>query len=163
VDLNLDTLKREILNYLDARDLAVFRSTPGMLDDPHMVLWDTEHFPDYRMFVDTAIKTGAKLILFAAREFQSDDIDELLEQLEETGMDRDQQREYQGRLRKLQIYEGMTCSLELAFSHDAGLYVYELQPDWYEDFLAAEDEIVSAVAEGDLDEGSSLGGYYSKN
>ncbi len=56
-------------------------------------------------------------------------------------MDRDQQRDYQTRLRKLRVYEGVTCSLELAFNHDSSLYVYELQPDWYEEFLVAEDEI----------------------
>jgi hypothetical protein len=163
VDLNLDTLKREILDYLESRDLAVFRSTPGTLEDPQMVLWDSEHYPDYRMFLDTAIKTGVKMILFATREFEVADIDDLLEQLEDLEMDRDRQRDYQARLRKLHIYEGVTCSLELAFNHDSNLYMYELQPDWYEDFLVAEDEISSAVAEGDMDEGDQLGGYYSKN
>jgi hypothetical protein len=78
-------------------------------------------------------------------------------------MDRDQQRDYQNRLRKLRIYEGVTCSLELAFHHVSNLYVYELQPDWYDEFLVAEDEISNSMAEGDLDEGDSLGGYYSKN
>ena len=29
MDLNLDTLKREILDYLESRDLAVFRSSSG--------------------------------------------------------------------------------------------------------------------------------------
>ena len=163
MDLNLDTLKREILDYLESRDLAIFRSTPGTLEDSPMVLWDTDHHPDYRMFLDAAIKTGVKMILFASREFEAGDIDDLLEQIEEVGMDRDQQRDYQNRLRKLRIYEGVTCSLELAFNHDSSLYVYELQPDWYEEFLAAEDEISSAMAEGDMDEGDSLGGYYSKN
>ena len=67
MDLNLDTLKREILDYLESRDLAVFRSTPGTLEDPQMVLWDSEHHPDYRMFLDAAIKTGVKMILFATR------------------------------------------------------------------------------------------------
>ena len=57
----------------------------------------------------------------------------------------------------------MTCSLELAFNHDSRLYVYELQPDWYEDFLIIEDEIANAMAADDLDEGDSLGGYFSKN
>ena len=61
-------------------------------------------------------------------------------------LDREQQRDYQARLRKLRIYEGVTCSLELAFNHNSNLYVYELQPDWYEDFLVAEDEIASAMA-----------------
>jgi len=163
VDLNLDTLKREILDYLESRDLAVFRSTPGTLEDTQMVLWDSEHFPDYRMFLDTALKTGVKMVLFATREFESGDIDDLLEQIEDVDLDRDQQRDYQNRLRKLRIYEGVTCSLELAFHHGSNLYVYELQPDWYEEFLVAEDEIANAMAEDDLDEGDSLGGYYSKN
>ena len=103
MDLNLDTLKREILDYLESRDLAVFRSTPGTLEDPQMVLWDSEHHPDYRMFLDT-IKTGVKMILFATREFEANDIDDLLEQIEDAGMDHEQQREYQARLRKLRIY-----------------------------------------------------------
>ncbi len=163
MDLNLDTLKREILPYLESRDLAVFRSTPGTLEDPQMVLWDSEQYPDYRMFLDAAIKTGVKMILFATREFEAGDIDDLLEQIEDLDMDRDRQREYQARLRKLHIYEGVTCSLELAFHHNSNLYMYELQPDWYEEFLAAEDEIASAMAEGEPDEGDSLGGYYSKN
>ena len=163
MDLNLDTLKREILDYLESRDLAVFRSTPGTLEDPQMVLWDTEHYPDYRMFLDTAIKTGVKMILFATREFEAGDIDDLLEQIEDLEMDRERQREYQARMRKLRIYEGVTCSLELAFNHNSSLYVYELQPDWYEDFLTIEDEIAAGMAEDDLDEGGSLGGYFSKN
>ena len=103
------------------------------------------------------------MFLFGTREFEAGDIDDLLEQIEELGMDRDQQRDYQARLRKLRVYEGVTCSLELAFNHDSSLYVYELQPDWYEEFLVAEDEIASAMAEGDTDEGDSLGGYFSKN
>jgi hypothetical protein len=109
------------------------------------------------------MKTDVKMILFASREFEAGDIDDLLEQIEEVGMDRDQQRDYQARLRKLRIYEGVTCSLELAFNHNSNLYVYELQPDWYEEFLATEDEIASAMAEGEMDEGDSLGGYFSKN
>jgi hypothetical protein len=39
-----------------------------------------------------------------------------------------------------------------------------VQPDWYEDFLGVEDEIVSRMAdEEDPDEGDSLHGYFSKN
>jgi hypothetical protein len=128
-----------------------------------MVLWDSEHYPDYRMFLDTAIKTGVKMILFATREFEAGDIDDLLEQIEDLEMDRERQRDYQARMRKLRIYEGVTCSLELAFNHNSSLYVYELQPDWYEEFLVAEDEIANAMAEDDLDEGDQLGGYFSKN
>ena len=163
MDLNLDTLKQEILDYLESHDLAVFRNSPGTLEGSPMVLWDSEHYPDYRMFVDAALKASVKLMLFANREFEASDIDDLMEQLEDLEIDRDQQRDYQVRLRKLRVYEGVTCSLELAFNHDSQLYVYELQPDWYEDFLIIEDEIANAMAADDLDEGDSLGGYFSKN
>ncbi len=58
-------------------------------------------------------------------------------------MDRDEQREYQKRLRDLRDHEGVTCTLELAFDYDSRLYVYEMQPDWYNEFLNIEDEILS--------------------
>jgi hypothetical protein len=58
----------------------------------------------------------------------------------------------------------VTCSLELAFDYNSRLYVYEVQPDWYEEFLEVEDEIFSRVSdEDDLDDSDSLGGYFSKN
>jgi len=163
VDLNLDTLKREILDYLESREFAVFRSSPGALEGTQMVLWDSEHFPDYRMFLDAASKAGVKLILFASREFEASDIDDLIEQLDDLDFDQEEERDYQARLRKLRPYEGVTCSLELAFNHDSRLYVYEMQPDWYEEFLEIEDEIASLITDDELDEGDSLGGYFSKN
>jgi len=163
MDLNLDTLKREILDYLESREFAVFRSSPGTLDGSQMVLWDTEHYPDYQMFLDAASKVGVKLILFGSREFEASDINDLLEQLDDLEFEDDDERDYQARLRKLRDHEGFTCSLELAFNHDSHLYVYEIQPDWYEEFLSIEDEVASIISEDELDEGDSLGGYFSKN
>ena len=163
MDLNLDTLKREILDYLESREFAVFRSSPGTLDGSQMVLWDTEHYPDYQMFLDAAVKLGVKLILFGSREFDANDITELLDQIDDMEFEGDDEGDYQSRLRKLRAYEGLTCSLELAFNHDSHLNVYELQPDWYEEFLSIEDEIAATISEDELDEGDSLGGYFSKN
>jgi hypothetical protein len=164
VDLNLDTLKHEILDYLDAAGFAIFRSRPGGLEGLSMVLWDTEHYPDYQMFLEVARKSGAKMVLFGSREFESGDIDDLLEQMQQCDLDRDEEREYQSRLRDLHSYEGVTCSIELAFDCDARLYVYEVQPDWYGEYLELEDEIGSRLSEDDgLEEDDSLGGYFSKN
>ena len=163
MDLNLDTLKREILESLESSGFAIFRGCPGGLEGIPLVLWDIEHHPDYQMFLDTARKTGARLIIFACREFETSDIDDLLEQLEECGLPRDEQREYERRLKELRIFEGVTCSLELAFDCDSRLYVYEVQPDWYEDFLNLEEEITSQSSDDDLDTRDSLGGYFSKN
>ena len=165
MDLNLDTLKREILEYLESGGFAVFHSSPGGLEGLPMVLWDTEHYPDYQLFLEVAKRSGIKLVLFATREFERSDLDELLAQLEECEVTREERREFESRLRELRIFEGVTCSLELAFDSHSRLYVYEVQPDWYDEFLSVEEEIVSRLAAEDEsdDEGDSLPGYFSKN
>jgi len=164
MDLNLDTLKQEILEYLERSEFVVFRSAPGGLDGLPMVLWDAERFPDYQMFLDTARKLGAKMILFAAREFAAPEIDEAVEQLDECDLTREERRDLEVRLRELRIHEGVTCSLELAFDHHARMYVYEVRPDWYDEFLSIGDEISVNLPGGDNDEeGDGSFGYFSNN
>jgi hypothetical protein len=165
VDLNLDTLKREILEYLESSGIAVFQSCAGALDSHGMVLWDTERHPDYQTFLDVARKCDAGLIIFASREFKASDTEDLLSQLEDLEIARDEKREFEKRLRALRGHEGVTCSLELAFDYHSRLYVYEMQPDWYDEFLSVEDEIMSLLSdsEGMDDDDDPLGGFYSKN
>ena len=164
MDLNLDTLKLEILGYLEETGFAVFHSSSGTLDSgPSLVLWDTARHPDYRMFLDVARKTGTKMILFGSRELETADIDELVEQLDASDLPREEQRDYRSRLRDLRAYEGQTCSIELAFDYNQRLYVYEVQPDWYEEFIELDEEIMARVSDDDLDDDEPLGGYFSKN
>jgi hypothetical protein len=164
VDLNLDTLKREILEYLDSTGLAVFHGSPGALDGDHLVLWDTERHPDYQMFLEVARKSECRVIIFASREFEAGDTESLLAQLEDLDISREEKREFEKRLRALRVHEGVTCSLELAFDYHSRLYVYEMQPDWYEEFLSVEEEIVSLIADKDVgDDDQALGDYFSKN
>jgi hypothetical protein len=162
VDLNLETLKRDILAYIDSSDFAVFHSSPGGLEAMPLVLWDVERYPDYRMFLDVARKAGVKLVIFAAAEFQASDLDDLQEHIDEAELNREDKRVYLSRIRELRAYEGVTCSLELAFDYNSRFYVYDLQPDWYDDFANLEEEILELVS-GEDDEDESLGGYYSKN
>ncbi|HZT32245.1 MAG TPA: hypothetical protein VFA33_20320 [Bryobacteraceae bacterium] len=164
MDLNLDTLKREIVEYLEASNVAVFRSTPGGLEGLPIVLWDSEGYPDYRMFLDIAQKIGTKLILVASRGFDEAEIDEAIEQLQDCDLSREERRDLENRLGSLRPYVGVTCSLELAFDYHSRLYVYELRPDWYEEFLSIGDEIaVHLPDQGDDDDDDSLGGYFSNN
>lgn len=163
MDVNLDTLKREILENLGSSGLAVFRSSPGALEGFPLVIWDSEHYPDYQKFLDIARQIGIKLILFATREFETSDIDELIDHLDECGLSREERRDYESRLRELRVFEGITCALELAFDHNSRMYVYEVQPDWYEEFLGIEDEIVSRLSDEDDEDDDSLGSYFSKN
>ena len=166
MDVNLDTLKREILDYLSTSGLAVFQTSPGALEGFPLVIWDSEHHPEYQKFLDVARQIGTKLILFATREFEAGDIEELVAHLDECELSREERRDYESRLRELRVFEGVTCSLELAFDYNSRLYIYEVQPDWYEEFLGVEDEIVSRLSGDDDDEDGdddSLGGYFSKN
>ncbi len=164
MDLNLDTLKHEIVEYLEHSGFAIFRGAPGGLEGLPMVLWDAERFPDYQMFLDAARKTGAKMIVFAAREFEAPEIDDAIEELGECDLTREERRELEARLRELRVHEGVTCSLELAFDHHARMYVYEIRPDWYDEFLSIGEEIAVHLPTGESeqeDDGSF--GYFSNN
>jgi hypothetical protein len=163
VDLNLDTLKREILEYLDSSGFAVFHSHSGGLEGLPMVTWDTERYPDYPIFLDTARKIGCKMILFATRDFDETEIEETIEQLDDCELPAEERRELERRVRAVRSYEGVTCSLELAFDHHARMYVYELRPDWYEEFLGVCDEITSHLPGEEEEDDGSLGGFYSNN
>lgn len=163
MDLNLEPLKREILVYLESSEFAVFHSSPGGLEGLPLVLWDVERYPDYRMFLDVARRAGVKLILFASSDMEASDLDELNEQIEIADLPRDEQREFRRRLRELRVHEGVTCSIELAFDIHSRVYVYELQPDWYEEFINLEEEVMEHVPDAEDEDDGSLGGFYSKN
>jgi hypothetical protein len=166
VDIDLDTLKHEILAFLDASDFAVFRSYPGGLEGMSLICWDCERFPDYRMFLETAQKMSVQLILLATREFEQSEIDEEIEELDACDMPREERRALDTRLAKYKKHTGQTCSLELAFDHNSRMYVYEVHPDWYDEFVELSDEIAETVDMGESgdDEGEGgMGGFYSNN
>lgn len=166
MDVNLEKLKTEILDYLENSGFAVFRSHAGALEGMPVITWDTDQWPDYRTFLDVARKAGEKIILFATRELAEEEIEEAREELEETDFERDERRDLERRLKAAQRHLGATCSLELAFDHNSHLYVFEARPDWYEDFLDACDEIEAVLTVTDESEESGtdgFGGYYSNN
>jgi len=164
MDLNPDTLKQEILEYLEHSEFAIFRGAPGGLEGLPIVLWDADRYPDYQMFLDTARKTGAKMILFAAREFERVEIDDAIEELDECDLTRDERRDLEARLRGLRAHEGATCSIELAFDYHARMYVYEIRPDWYDEFLSIGEEIAVHLPTGGTEqEDDSSFGYFSNN
>ena len=163
MDLNLETLKAEILEYLEAGGFAIFHSNPGGLEGMPMVIWDSEKFPDYQMFLETAKRVNANLILFATSEFSAEELDGATEELDSCDFSRDERRDIEARLADLRVYEGITCSLELAFDYQSRFYVYEIRPDWYEDFLSIGDEIDAHSSTAADDDSGSLGGYFSNN
>lgn len=161
--LDLETLRKEVEVFLGESGTPVFHGYHRMLDALNQVSWDVDRYPDFRQFITAGRKAGAKMIVYFHRAFSLDQIDEALDQLDDSSLTREEKRSFETRLRQLQAYEGFTCALELSFSLDGQVYLYELYTDWYQamnDILAELD----ASFEVEEEEGDdTLGGYFSKN
>jgi hypothetical protein len=102
------------------------------------------------------------------QEFSSDAIDDAVESLDEAGLERDEQRSLESRLREMRAYEGFTCSIELNFDHAGRVYVFDVRTDWFEEFNELRDHIeaLSEAEDSDDEEDDHPamgGGYFSKN
>ena len=160
--LDLETLRTEIQAHLDELGVAVFHGYYRMSDTLSQVAWDVELHPDFREFMSAGQKAGAKLFVFHHQAFTLDQIDEALDQLEESDFTREEKRSLEARLRQLRAYEGFTCSVELSFSVERLSYVYELHTEWYDALAEILAELDAATEEAEEDNGS-LGGYFSNN
>ncbi len=163
--LNLDQLKDEILEYLEAEGFVIFRGFSRLADEGAFVYWDTERHPDYRQFLEAARHLGVKLIVYSWRTFSRDLADHALERLEDAELDREDRRRIERRLRELRAYDGFTSSLELSFDYEARTYLFHLEADWYVDYLELQDEIHAATPEDadEEDDEGSVGGLFSRN
>lgn len=162
--LNLDSLKAEIQSYLTDNGFVVFHAFSRSLDDMPEVDWDTRRYPDYKEFLSVAKRLEAPLIVFHHREFSSDIVDRAIEDLPAAGLDYEDQRVYEKRLRELRAYEGFTCLLEISFDHKDTLYLFELRTEWFSELTHILDQLT--ITDDDADGGPDadpLGGYYSKN
>jgi len=158
--LNLNTLRGEIQEHVEAQGMVAFQSLPRSVE-PAAVYWDTDRHPDYREFVAAAAAAGVRMVTLYAREFTSDLFDDTLEQLTETRMDRDERRAIETRLNEIRAYEGFTCQIELSFDHAQRVYIFDLHTEWFDDLNDLIDRIQD-FQEEDPDE-TPLGGYYSNN
>ena len=131
------------------------------------MFWDTEAHPEYQAYLNVAKMSGARVIIFAHRQFEAEEIGEALEQMQDSDLSHEQQRSMERSLIDLRTYVGNTCSLEMAFDHEGRLYVYELVTDWFQTYLDFSDLLFSADSSElngyDDEADSSFGGYYYKN
>ncbi len=164
---NLDILKQELLDYIVSEGFAVFRGQPGSIETVPNIFWDTEGHPEYQAFLNVAKVAGARIIFFAHREFEAEEISDALEQLQDCDFSREEQRSMERSLNELHAFVGSTCSIEMAFDHEGRMYVYELVTDWFQTYLDMSDMLISGASghDGDDEDGtdSTFGGYYSKN
>lgn len=159
---NLDQLRSEIEEYLNAHDFVVFHGYSRLLDTIPIIHWDCASRPDYRLFLHTAKQIGAKMIVYHQREFTPDHIDDALARLDDAALPRDQQRMVERRLRDMRVYEGFTCALELSYDFQGRLFLFDLRTEWYEELSDILDELDAATT-GPEDDSGPLGGYFSKN
>lgn len=163
---NLDTLKREIPEYLESKGLAVFQGIINQLHEQKLVFWDSEKESDYRPFVDCAVRSGIKLMIFNYRQFQRDMVEDTLQRLEDCDLPREEARGIERRLKELRPYDGFTCGVELIFEHNSRCYVFDLRTEWYEELLEIMDQIDSAGPvdeDTDIEGNEGMSGYFSRN
>jgi hypothetical protein len=163
--LNLDTLRAEIQEHLEARGLVVFHSFPRTTADSGAgVHWDTDRHPDYREFIAAAEASGSRLVTLYAREFSAEMVEDALDQLTDAKMDREERRAIESRLREMSAYEGFTCQIELSFDHAQRVYIFDLRTEWFDDLSELLGRIEESFHDDDEDPESPLGGgYYSNN
>ena len=162
---NLDTLKREIPEYLQTKGLAIFTGFVNELHEQKLAFWDLDHDGDYRAFVECAVRAGVKMMIFNSRTLQREMVDDAIERLEDCEMPREEQRSIERRLKELRPFDGFTCAVEMLFEHQNRFYVFDIRTEWYEELLDLLDQIDSAgpVDEPENGEDESMGGYLSRN
>ncbi len=161
--IDLESLRTEIQAYVQEVGIPVFYGYPRDAVSHVPVYWDTERYPDFREFIEAGRRAGIKLIVFAYEAFSLDEIDEALDELEDSQLAWEEKHTFETRLRELQGYEGFTCSLELSFDLEGRVYSYEVRTEWYQtlrDLLAELD--VTAEEQEDHDQGP-MPGYFSRN
>lgn len=164
MNLNLDELKTEVLEYMEAEQMVVFHGYSRLAETDSFVAWDTDRLPNYRSFLGAAKKAGVKMIVYHFREFSATHLEDAEEQFEEAELTPEDRRSIERRLRELRSYEGFTCALELSFDYQGRIYLFNLRAEWYDDYLDLVEELDSSLGDEDGEEDDdSIGGYYSRN
>lgn len=163
MNVNLDTLRDEILEYLESQGFVVFRGYSRLADTDSFVAWDSDQHPDYRMFLNVAKSAGVKVVVYHYREFSGTNVEDGLERLKGAELPREEQRSLERRLRELRGCDGFTCAIELSFDYQGRVYLFNLRSEWYEDYLDILEEIDASIPEEEEEDDDSMGGYFSRN
>ncbi|MCU0248462.1 MAG: hypothetical protein MUC42_17985 [Bryobacter sp.] len=140
---NLDSLQEEILGYLEAEHFVVFRCLSRAHDRAEFIYWDVERNPDYRVFLDCALKLGIRLVHFHSRDFRA------------------HHREEGRRRSQGHPTHRLPGNLNVSFDFEGRIYHFDVQTDWYEEWH----EILDEIEQPGPEEGgpAGYGGFYSNN
>lgn len=161
--IDLESLRTEIEAYLREAGMPIFYGYQPLGEDLSEVTWDTSRHSDFREFVAVAREAGAKLMVLNQQTLLQDQVDEALERLEDSELPREEKRSLESRLRQIEEYEGFTCRIELSFSSDGRVYVFDMRTEWYNTLNDIIAELDAITAEEEETEDGSYGGYFSNN
>src|SRR5215472_14671459 len=166
MQLNLNSLRAQIEEHLQSRGMAIFQSLPRAGDLSSTIYWDTDRYPDFEGFVAAADAAGVRMLTLFVRELEEEMIEDTLNQLAESDIDRDERRSMEKRLKEMRAYTGFTCEIELSFDIDSRVYVFDLQTEWYSDLQDLIDQVDQMFDSEDNDEENDIplgGGYFPRN
>jgi hypothetical protein len=159
---DLDALRAEIEDALRDGAFVVFHGESRPRETAPLAYWDTEEYPDFRQFLQTARRLEIPLIVFHHRRFDPTDAEEALDRLEDSEVSRDQIRDLETRLKEMTRYGGFTCAVELSFDYNGRTYIYSARTEWFTEFLRIMREIEEFMEMFEEDE-PPMGGYFSNN
>jgi hypothetical protein len=161
---NLDVLKDEIQAMLAEAGIAVFRGFCRNVHSRPGAYWDTSRDPEFRHFLDVALQMKVKMVVFNYIAFSSGMVEEAQDSLEDSDLPAEERRAYERKLQEIASYQGFTCALQVSYDYDGRSFAYEVQADWYAEFLGILDELdVFAPGDDDEEDEDSMGGYFSRN
>lgn len=164
---DLESLREEIEKYLEDSQVTAFHGFTGPSTMP-LVFWDHRRDSDFRNFVATAQKAGARMLVVDRQNFLLDDIDEVREQIEDSELTREEKRSLERRISALQKFEGFTARLELSFCCESRMYIFHKEAEWYRQWEEIVDEVDALTGADDDEEdpggeGGGMQGYFSAN
>jgi hypothetical protein len=161
---NLDRFRLEIEEHLHSRGIVIFQSFPRSGEPGSPVYWDTDRHPDFHEFLAAAEAAGARLVTMFSRELEAEMIDDAMEQLGESEIDREERRAMEARLKEIRGYTGFTCQIELSFDLASRVYIFDLRTDWFDDLNDLIDRIDETFHDEDEGDAPLTGGsYFSRN
>jgi hypothetical protein len=160
----LDKTIEEIQEHLRNEQFVVFHGFVSRPDSEPIAFWDTQRRPDFREFLAAARGLGVKLIVMRVLSFQREMLDDARGRLEDSEMPQPERYRVEKQLRELQRYEGFTCSVDLLFDYQNRLHVYNLNADWYSQFLSLSSTIDAYVPfEDEEDSGDDPDDFFTRN
>lgn len=162
--LELNDLKTRIESAISSKNLTLFRSFDRDLE--HAIRWNTRTYPEPEGFVECAASLGVKLVCFHDLHFDASIMAQALEEMRETGLSRPTIRDFERDVRRFREFEGFLCSLEVSFDYHGDTYIYQMQTEWYQEYLEkleSVDDLLDGFDEEPEDGPDPMGGYFSKN